>query len=38
MQSSGIEVDSQKNETDEYVEMTIRIPKAAVYRKREAAY
>lgn len=38
MQSAGIEVDSQKHETDEFVEMTIRIPKAAVYRKREAAF
>lgn len=36
MQSAGIEVDSQKKETDEYVEMTIRIPKASVYRTREA--
>lgn len=38
MQSAGIQVDSQKTETDEFVEMTIRVPKVAVYRKKEAAY
>ncbi len=38
MKEAGVEVESQKHETDDYVEMVIRVPKAAVYRKREAAF
>ncbi len=33
MQGAGIEVLSQKNETDTHVEMVIRVPKAAVYQR-----
>ena len=33
MQSAGIDVTSQKKEMDDHIEVTVKIPKASVYRK-----
>lgn len=35
MQSAGIDVDTKKTETDEFIELTMRVPKSSVYKPKK---